>query len=183
MIYTLNRREFLTGALSLGATCLSWTGKYPTPRVYKLAQWRAVRGLEELERAFRFLESTSVENQAPGRYEVAGDRMYAIIAQDKTHAPATAQFEAHRKYIDVHYLVRGREMIGSAAAESLRQVKAYTPENDVVMYERPREYKRLSLNPGEFTVFFPGQAHMPGCSTGRSEEIKKVVVKVLTGPS
>ena len=109
--------------------------------------------------------------------------MYATVAQDKTRAPETAQFESHRKYIDLHYLIRGKEMIGSAAAASLRQVKSYARENDAALYERPGKYRRLILTPGEFVVFFPGQAHMPGCYTIRSEEIKKVVVKVLGKPT
>ena len=105
--------------------------------------------------------------------------MIAIVAQDKTRAVETAQFEAHRKYIDLHYLIRGKEMIGSANSASLREVKPYTPEVEAALYERPAKYKRLMLKPGEFTVFFPGQAHMPGCYVDKSEEIKKVVIKIL----
>lgn len=54
-----------------------------------------------------------------------------------------------------------------------------TVETEAARYERPEKYKRLILKPGEFTVFFPGQAHMPGCYVAKSEEIKKVVVKIL----
>ena len=181
MINNLGRREFIFGAFFMGAARILRPLDYPAPRVRKLEGWRSLRGLDELRRAFEFLESASVQDKAPGRYELDGDRMYATIVQDKTRDPATAQFEAHRKYIDLHYLVRGREMIGSAPSASLREMKPYTPETEAALYERPQKYQRLILKPGEFAVFFPGQAHMPGCFTDKSEEIRKVVVKVLAG--
>ncbi len=183
MIDSLSRREFMIGALLIGAAPNFWSLDHPTPRVYKLAQWRSYKKLKALERAFEFLESTSVESKAPGRYAIDGDRMYATVVEDKTRAVETAQFEVHRKYIDVHYLIRGKELIGSANPASLREAKPYSPETEAALYARPAKYKRLMLKPGEFTVFFPGQAHMPGCYVDKSEEIKKIVVKILAQSS
>lgn len=179
MINSLSRREFMIRALWIGAAPIFGSLDWPTPRVYKLAQWRSHRKLRALERAFEFLESASVESKAPGRYAIDGDRLYATVVEDKTRAVETAQFEEHRKYIDVHYLVRGKELIGSANPANLREAKPYSPEIEAALYERPAKYKRLMLKPGEFTVFFPGQAHMPGCYVDKSEEIRKVVVKIL----
>ncbi len=179
MINNPSRREFMIGALLIGAAPVLWSLDQPTPRIYKLAQWRSQKKLRALERAFQFLESASVESKAPGRYAIDGDRVYATVVEDKTRAVATAQFEVHRKYIDVHYLVRGKELIGSANPASLREAKPYSPEVEAALYEQPAKYKRLMLKPGEFTVFFPGQAHMPGCYVDKSEEIRKVVVKIL----
>jgi len=179
MINILSRREFIMGALWIGASPILWSLDQPTPRIYKLGQWRSHKKLRMLENAFAFLESASVESKAPGRYAIDGDHIYATVVVDKTRAVETAQFEEHRKYIDVHYLVRGKELIGSANPASLREAKPYSTEIEAALYERPAKYKRLWLKPGEFTVFFPGQAHMPGCYVDKSEEIRKVVVKIL----
>ena len=179
----LSRRKFALGAFYIGTTRILLARDYPVPQVHRLAHWRSLTGFEDLERAFEYLESASFEEKSPGRYEIDGDRMYAIVAQDKTRSPETAEFEAHRKYIDLHYLIRGKEMIGSANAADLRQIKPYAPENDAELYAGPRKYRRLILKPGEVAVFFPGQAHMHGCYPDRSEEIKKVVVKVLAKPT
>jgi YhcH/YjgK/YiaL family protein len=181
MINNLSRREFIFGALCLGvAPAVIWPlDQRPAPRIYKLAQWRSYKKLKGLERAFEFLESPSNASKAPGRYALEGDRLYATIVEDKTRAIETAQFEEHRKYIDVHYLIRGQELIGSANPSSMKVAKPYSPEVEAALYERPAKYKRLLLKPGEFTVFFPGQAHMPGCYVDKSEGIRKVVVKIL----
>lgn len=180
-----SRREFCFATLFLGATPALWAAplpqqrRSPAPRVGKLTSWRALPGLEKLERAFAFLESASVDSKAPGRYDLDAERMYATITQNKTRAIEAAQFESHRKYIDLHYLIRGRELIGAADPANLREAIAYSAEKEIAMYERPEKYRKLILNPGEFVVFFPGQAHMPGCHAGKDAEIKKVVVKIL----
>ena len=175
----LTRRDFIFGALSFGFMPFVWTLDAPTPRIYRLKEWRRHKKLKVLERAFNFLETAAVETKAPGRYTLDGDRLYATVVEDKTIAIETAQFEEHRRYIDVHYLVRGKEMIGSANPTTLKVKKPYSTEVEAALYERPAKYKQFKLKPGEFTVFFPGQAHMPGCFLDKSEVIRKVVVKVL----
>jgi biofilm protein TabA len=179
MIKSLGRREFLFGAFFIGTAGALWSPEIAAPRVRRLADWHSVKGPGELERAFEFLRTAGVEDKAPGRYAIDGDRIYATVVVDKTRSADTAQFEAHRKYLDIHYLVRGTELIGSADATSLHEVKPYAPETEAALFERPAKYKRLILKPGEFVVFFPGQAHMPGCYVDKSAEIKKVVMKVM----
>ncbi len=179
MTLDVTRREFIIGALAFAAVPMLGLSDNPTPQIYKLVDWRKHKKLAVLEHAFNFLETASVETKAPGRYALDGDRLYATVVEDKTIAIETAQFEEHRKYIDVHYLVRGKEMIGSANPSTLKVKKPYSTEVEAALYERPAKYKQLKLKPGEFTVFFPGQAHMPGCFLDKSELIRKVVVKVL----
>jgi biofilm protein TabA len=179
MIKYPSRREFMIRAWGIAAAPMMMSWQERVPRVYKLSQWRDQTLLRRLARAFEFLETAAVESKAPGRYDIDGDRIYATISEIQTKAIESAQFEAHRRYIDVHYLVRGRELIGSAKAADLREKTPYTAETDIAFYERPVRYDRLTFKPGEFTVFFPGQAHMPGCYSDRSELIRKVVVKIL----
>ena len=178
----------MLGALCAGAAGLvsgyaSAPAGYPEPRVHRLARRRSVKGLGVLEPAFRFLESHPLEAMEPKRYEVDGERVYATVSVDKTIAPEKNRFEAHRKYIDLHYLVRGVELIGSAPASALREKQPYAEDKEAALYEVPDKYRRHLLRPGDFVVFFPGQAHMPWCYAERSEEIRKVVVKVLAAGS
>lgn len=172
------------GCLCVGASGLMPGGVRaaagpPEPRVYKLSRRRSAKGLAALEPAFRFLESHDLGALKPDRYPIDGERVYATVSVDKTIAVEKNRFEAHRRYIDLHYLVRGAELIGSAPASALREKQAYLEDKEAALYEVPAEYRRLVLRPGDFAVFFPGQAHMPWCYPKRSEEIRKVVVKVL----
>jgi len=148
------------------------------PHVYKLSRRSSAKGLELMEPAFLFLETHDLVRMKPGRYPIDGERVYATISVDKTIAAEKNRFEAHRKYIDLHYLISGVEMIGSARPEVLREKQAYAEDKEAALYDVPEKYRRLILKPGEFVVFFPGQAHMPWCFPKKSEEIRKVVVKV-----
>jgi len=176
----LDRRTFMFGSLFVLGSGFVPPGNYPSPRVFSLSERRSLKGFEILESAFEFIESPALNQMATGRYSIDGERVYATIVIDKTRSPETAQFEAHHRYIDLHYLMRGSELIGSAPASSLRVTQPYTEEKEAALYERPRKYHRLILRPGDFAVFFPGQAHLPGCYATSSEEIKKVVVKVAS---
>src|SRR2546423_457006 len=47
----------------------------------------------------------------PGRYDLDGERVYALVQQYTTKPVEQSQFEAHRRYIDVQYVHAGRETI------------------------------------------------------------------------
>jgi len=174
------RRQF---GIVLSATLVSQLrglpAASPTPQVLNLSKWRSISEFRPLEKAFLLLESRSLEAKAAGRHPIDGDRMYANIAQNKTRNPMTGQFESHRNYIDIHFLVKGKEMIGSADAARLKPIKPYSAADDATLYQIPGKYRRLHLLPGQFSVFFPGQAHLPGCSDPDPEDMHKIVVKVL----
>ena len=42
----------------------------------------------------------------------------------------------------------------------------------------PKEYGYVILNPGDFIVIAPEDAHMPGCCVDSPIQVKKVVIKV-----
>ena len=148
-------------------------------RTGKLKDWRSVPGCAALEKAFRYLETGNWDGKAPGRFEIDGDRVYAMLSQAPTRSPEGAQFEAHRRYADVHYLLRGREMIGAAPTDKLKVATPYDSAKEAEMYALPAKYQRIVLEPGSFAVFLPGEGHLPGCTADQPSEIRKVVVKVL----
>jgi YhcH/YjgK/YiaL family protein len=146
--------------------------------VTPLKQWRSAPGLARLAKAFEFLETASLGEKPAGRYPIDGDRMYVLIQQTKPRDPKTRRFETHRKYLDIHYLVRGQELIGSTPVATLHVSDPYKADTDVELFDVPERYERLILTPGEFAVFFPGQGHLPGCRADSDEELRKAVVKV-----
>lgn len=66
-----------------------------------------------LLKAVEFLQEAQGQELDDGRIEIDGKQVYALIQsyQGKTeiHQP---RFEAHRRYIDVQYLVSGKEFFG-----------------------------------------------------------------------
>lgn len=70
-----------------------------------------------------------------------------------------AEFEAHENFLDIHYIVSGKEEFGYANIEGLSVTKPYNPEKDVVFYED--NGISAILDEGYFCVVFPQDAHIP----------------------
>ena len=150
--------------------------------VGELTNWKNLGGLSGLEKAFRFLEESSHRELSVGTHAIAGDELYALVIRAESRPVQNAQFESHQRYIDVHYLVEGVEMIGFATRESLRLSRKYEVEDDTELFELPPEYVQLTIRPGQFVVFFPGDAHLPGCHTSEKLQLNKIVMKALAKP-
>ncbi len=127
--------------------------------------------------AFEHILNTDFLALYPGRYDLT-NRIYFSVAEYQTRPEEGARWEAHRKYADIQFVVRGEERVGYAPMPLLKPVSAYEPENDIQWFEGKGLYH--SLIPGFFTVFFPSDGHMP-CIVplSGSNLVKKVVFKVM----
>ena len=47
-----------------------------------------------------------------GKYPIDGDNIFALVSEYKTKSEAEGKLEAHRKYIDVQYVISGEELMG-----------------------------------------------------------------------
>lgn len=92
-----------------------------------------------LKQLFDYVKSHDLLHTACGRIELDGDNLF-INNSEPTCLTADQQvLEVHRKYIDVHILLEGKETIGWKALEDLEQeVQAYDEEKECALYaDRP----------------------------------------------
>lgn len=116
---------------------------------------------------------------APGTYEI-NPRVKAFVSEYTTKSENENGYEAHRQFIDIQYLISGKERIKCLPLEYLKETKAYSAENDAAFYESDlgRQSSDLFLQPSAFAIFFPQDAHMPKLCIDAPEEVKKVIIKV-----
>ena len=86
-------------------------------------------------------------------------------------------YEAHEKYIDVHYIMEGVERIATADVSSLQIKTPFSEQRDIGFYQGD-ESGRYLLKPGEFMVCFPSDAHKVAMMDKTPETVKKIVVKI-----
>jgi len=123
--------------------------------------------------AFAFLRSLDAAALSPGRIEIAGDRLYAMVVDAEGKGQDGARLETHREYIDIQYQAVGTDCIGWAPAAGLPG-EGYDADKDLEFHPaRPESWATVA--PGRFAVFFPEDAHAPLGGRGR---LLKVVVKV-----
>lgn len=89
-------------------------------------------------------------------------------------------YEAHRRYADLHYIVRGKERIATADVKNLAETVPYDSDRDIAFYSGKKAGSYLLL-PGDFMVCYPSDAHMVAVMEEESGHIDKVVFKIKMG--
>jgi len=127
-------------------------------------------------KAFDYINNNDLLTMEPGKIILEGDQLYISIMDVEGKVPEAAKMEAHKKYIDIQVVIRGIETMGWTAIERCtHEIDPYNPEKDIVFYtDKPTA--NVTVNPGEFVIFFPEDAHAPCIGKGT---IRKAVVKVL----
>lgn len=129
--------------------------------------------------AFEFLRRRAKPVLAEGRHEIDGERAFALVAKYTTRDPAEGQPEAHRRYLDVQYLITGSETIyWTPLTETASPTTIYDDERDLIFFGRNSRARPVPVLTGDFVVFFPEDAHQPNCHLDGAGLVHKVVVKV-----
>jgi YhcH/YjgK/YiaL family protein len=146
--------------------------------IARLEDWRKYGIGGRLHRAFELLCSPEVLALPAGRHELDGERIIALPQGYATKEPSAGRWEAHRRYIDIQYMVSGREAMGWTPAANLVVDTDYDQEKDIAFYTGQGPV--LSVDQGMFAVFFPHDGHMPGLRVSQQpEQVRKIVMKVL----
>ena len=126
-------------------------------------------------KAFAFLEKENLSQVPEGKLEIDGDDLFAIISKPGTSAEEIPKLEAHKKYIDIHYIIAGTELFGWKDLNDCKGVEGeFDFEKDYVLYN-DQDFTNLLLNRNAFVVVYPEDAHSPGIKT---EQLHKVVLKI-----
>jgi len=131
---------------------------------------------ERIKKSFDYIKKTDLKNLRPGRYDIDGDNIFALISDYQTKAESDGKLEAHKKYIDVQYVIEGEELMGYAPLGNQQILEAYKEENDIIFYKGEKVFIKVSK--GMFAIFFPEDVHMPGISVDKKSSVKKLVIKV-----
>ena len=127
-------------------------------------------------RALEILRDTDFSQLEDKRYEVDGDNLFFFLQSYETK-PDNDTPEAHRKYIDIQFLVSGREKMGVAPLEDMSEEVEARPDGDIWFYRGPMDY--ITLTAGDrFAVLWPGDAHAPSIAVDSPAPCRKCVVKV-----
>ena len=131
---------------------------------------------ERMNKAFKYLSDTDLFTIKPGKYEIDGDNIYMMIQEYNSKPLSEGKWEAHKKYIDIQYMISGTERMGYAFADKLKTDKEYDDKGDFMLFTGSGDM--LVCPPGTFMIFFPDDAHMPCIQKRKSSAVKKAVIKV-----
>ena len=130
---------------------------------------------ENLKIGLEWLQNQNLKDMLDGRYEIS-DSVYATIQTYLTKDDA--KYEAHRKYIDIQYMIQGIEKIGVIDIQNCISSMGYDEVKDLEFFEDCKREDFLTINEGEFLILYPHDAHKPSIAINEKDIVKKVVVKV-----
>lgn len=95
-----------------------------------------------------------------------------VLASDK-------QAEYHRKYIDIHIVLEGKEYVEVGHIDQLSECTNFDEQNDIgfgnlITVNKFQGY----LSPHYFLIVFPEDAHLVGAHITESEQVQKMVYKI-----
>jgi YhcH/YjgK/YiaL family protein len=133
---------------------------------------------ERWDKAFNFLKNNDLSELELKRYDIDDNNLYAPVSEYLTKNEEDARYEAHQKYIDIQYVVSGKELIGVAPLSHKKDVlEPYDALKDIEFLTVTNGENRLAT-PDRFFLFFPEDAHRPGLKDGENSSVRKIVVKV-----
>jgi YhcH/YjgK/YiaL family protein len=149
----------------------------PHPTVDKDSFYVAYHRNQKLwDAAFAFLRDSNLKEIKPGKYPIIGDQVYANVTEAPSHNKEEVKWESHKNYIDLQYIINGKEMIGIADTSKATITKPYT--TDLINYTAEGKY--YVSEPDQFFLFFPNNAHRPTIKVDGYDVVKKIVIKIQT---
>jgi len=125
--------------------------------------------------AFDYLNRTDLSSLIAGKYEIDGENLYALVQQYHSKPIEQGSWEAHRRYMDLQMIILGAEKIGYANIDCMTQ-GIFDANIDFLPLFGEGDF--LTLQPGNFALLLPQDAHMPGIAIAFPAPVKKIVIKI-----
>ena len=117
------------------------------------------------------------ENSEPHKIVVDEGNVWVNVQKIGQRPPVDQQkFEEHRKFIDVHFIVHGKESFGYCNTDRVQVTIPYSEEKDIEF--SAGEISKVYLSAGDFCVTYPHDAHMPSMENLSDGIMTRAVAKI-----
>ncbi len=127
--------------------------------------------------AVSYISSIDTEHLNVGRYEVNEGFYYSVQEYEALSAEESV-YESHRKYIDIQWLISGKEKLYITDICNLIPISIYKDEVDIINYAPSDNMTSVVLSKGGYVVLFPKDAHRVEQIDGGKCKIRKIVGKL-----
>ena len=138
---------------------------------------------KDFDLAFGMLEEAVKDDLPVGKYELGNTQrnvaLVVSVQEYETKPREERKFEGHKQHIDIQYIVSGEEEMEVCDLSRMVPVTDYDAEKDCRFFAPAKQTTRLTLQAGDYAIFFPDDIHKPGISpAGKVTAVKKIVVKI-----
>lgn len=122
-----------------------------------------------------FLKGHDLNTMEVGNYPIKDKDVVMKLSLTKQRTKETAFLETHIEMIDIQVPVTCAETFGYSPLCDLPAYE-YDVKNDITKYGSTKPQTYVTVNPGQFVIFFPQDGHAP-CIIDQ-EDIKKAIFKI-----
>jgi 3-deoxy-D-manno-octulosonate 8-phosphate phosphatase (KDO 8-P phosphatase) len=128
--------------------------------------------------AYKFAKSLFEEHRVDGSYPL-GDGTIANVMTYITKPAVLTCYESHKKYIDIQYIIYGKEMMLVEDIKSMSDsvCKKYDVDKDCILYNYQLGEAKI-LKAGDVVVLKPNDGHRGAMAVETPTLIRKIVFKV-----
>lgn len=132
------------------------------------------KGIKE---CFEYAKTHDLASFEKGSHEIDGDRLFVNIVEYTTTTPEEKFWEAHKKYLDVHVMLRGTEQIDLNFIQNMK-LNEFVEKDDFLPMDGNKN-SSVVLTDGDFLICYPNDGHRTAVQAGdKPETIKKAIFKV-----
>ena len=131
---------------------------------------------ENVRKCFDYAREHDLLSYEKGSHPIDGDELFVNIVEYETTTPENRLWEAHRQYLDLHFMLRGPEQIDVNFIDNMEQ-KEFVEKDDFLPLEGDPN-SHVVLNAGDFLLCYPADAHRTAVQVGAPATIKKAIFKI-----
>ena len=135
---------------------------------------------DRIAEALKWLQTVDTAVLQEGKNPIRGEDIFCSVHFYDTTGADSRPWEGHRKYIDIHFIIKGEEIIGISPIDAMQIKKDYDAQTDFIEFEGAAQ-QQILLKEGMFLIAFPEDIHKTALQVvpGKACAVKKGIIKVL----
>ncbi len=128
------------------------------------------------QKAFSMLASLSADCSENYEDEDIKILINHPVTSDTSPDGSPRLYEAHREYIDIHYIIEGSASFACADTSELSAITEYNLKDDYQLFSG--DIVKHEMKACDLCIVYPEDGHIPSMCNGNSKKIKTAVVKI-----
>lgn len=125
---------------------------------------------------FKFLAENDLKTLPLGKTTLS-EEVKVNVQEYTSKDPGEQRMEGHQKFIDLQYVISGREIMGIVPREQAKEIVPYDEKKDNAAFQA-EDIAYHVATPERFFLFFPSDIHFPGIQFGDKSPIRKITFKI-----
>ena len=126
--------------------------------------------------AFKYLSAIKQSDFEKKKEEIDGNNFFLLYFDTEGKGKDGVKLECHQKYLDIHFVFKGSDLIGYKETSFCTDVDTDDLEKNDYKLFKDKPVSEVLVNEDYFAIVFPGDAHAPLIGT---EKFMKVVAKII----